>query len=278
MNKTLHILNGDSTAQIFSRSTIQGDVIIWREMLCEGSLHKDVGSDVFWKKRYAFFEVEIGVSKIEYFDKTIKELIKIEDASNYNKIVLWFEYDLFCQVNLMALCVFLLKYYRKDINYYLVCTGHEKGKSYLQTLSDYSSDEYQTLYKDKIKLTRNNLLFAKQSWELYVENNKETLKEFDFDQCSKFNYLQQAINQHLQRFSSQNGLNQIENKILRIINTGVSDRNSIVNELLLWQQKETVYGFADSQYFLYLKKLDDYYTIKNEMIILNNKEKKMLIN
>lgn len=278
MNKTLHILNGDSTAQIFSRSTIQGDVIIWREMLCEGSLHKDVGSDAFWKKRYAFFEVEIGVSKIEYFDKTIKELIKIEDTSNYNKIVLWFEYDLFCQVNLMALCVFLLKYYRKDINYYLVCIGHEKGKSYLQTLSDYSSDKYQTLYKDKIKLTRNNLLFAKQSWELYVENNKETLKEFDFDQCSKFNYLQQAINQHLQRFPSQNGLNQIENKILRIINTGVSDRNSIVNELLLWQQKETVYGFGDSQYFLYLKKLGDYYTIKNEMIILNNKGKKMLIN
>ncbi|MCF6348529.1 MAG: DUF1835 domain-containing protein [Flavobacteriaceae bacterium] len=278
MNKTLHILNGDSTAQIFSRSTIQGDVIIWREMLYEGSLHKDVGSDAFWKKRYAFFEVEIGVSKIEYFDKTIKELIKIEDASNYNKIVLWFEYDLFCQVNLMALCVFLLKYYRKDINYYLVCTGHEKGKSYLQTLSDYSSDKYQTLYKDKIKLTRNNLLFAKQSWELYVENNKETLKEFDFDQCSKFNYLQQAISQHLQRFPSQNGLNQIENKILRIINTGVSDRNSIVNELLLWQQKETVYGFADSQYFLYLKKLGDYYTVKNEMIILNNKGKKMLIN
>ncbi|WP_456438179.1 DUF1835 domain-containing protein, partial [Psychroserpens sp.] len=236
MTTTLHILNGDSTAQFFSKATIQGDVIIWREMLCEGSLYRDVGSDEFWKKRYAFFEEEIGVTRLEYYDKTIKELIKIEEVSNYNEVVLWFEYDLFCQINLMALCVYLLKHFRKDINYYLVCTGDEKGKPHLQTLSNYSPREYQTLFKNRIKLTRNNLLFAEQSWQLYVENNMKVLKEFDFNQCSKFRYLQQAIDQHLQRFPSQNGLNQIENKILEIINSGVSDKNSIVKELLRWQQ------------------------------------------
>ncbi len=271
MTTTLHILNGDSTAQFFSKATIQGDVIVWREMLCEGALHKDVGSDEFWKKRYVFFEEEIGVTRLEYYDKTIKELIKIEEISNYNEVVLWFEYDLFCQVNLMALCVYLLKHFRKDINYYLVCTGHEKGKQFLQTLSDYSSDEYQTLYNDKIKLTRNNLLFAEQCWHVIVENNLEELKVFDFNKQYKFKYLQKAIDQHLQRFPSQNGLNQIENKILEIINSGVSDRNSIVKEMLLWQQKETVYGFGDLQYFLYLKKVDNYYTVKDELITLNSK-------
>jgi len=94
MNKILHILNGDNTAQIFSKSTIHGDIIIWREMLCDGALHKDVGSDEFWKKRYNFFEEEIGITRLEYYDKTIKELIKIENVSNYDEIVLWFEYDL----------------------------------------------------------------------------------------------------------------------------------------------------------------------------------------
>lgn len=277
MNKTLHILNGDSTADIFSKSSIQGDVIICREMLCEGSLHKDVGSDEFWKKRYAFFEEEIGVTRLEYYDKTIKELIKIEEASNNNELVLWFEYDLFCQVNLMALSVYLLKHFRKDINYYLVCTGHEKGQQYLQTLSDYSSDEYQKLYKNKIKLTRNNLLFAEQCWYVYVDNNLEELKAFDFNKQDKFKYFQKAINQHLQRFPSQNGLNQIENKILEIINSGVSDRKMIVRELLLWQRKETVYGFGDLQYFLYLKNLSDYYTVKNELMTLNEKGLKLIL-
>ena len=276
MNNSLHILNGDSTAQIFSRSSIPGDVIVWREMLCDGSLHKDVGSDEFWKKRYDYFENEVGVSKIDYFDKTIKELIQLEDLSNYNEIVLWFEYDLFCQVNLLGLCTYLLKYFRKNINYYLVCTGHEDGKPDLQPLSNYSSKEYELLYTNKIKITRNNLLFAAQSWDLYVDNKKEDLMDFDFGQSSKFKYLQKAINQHLQRFPSENGLNQIENKLLETIDVDASDRNTIIKGMLHWQHKETVYGFGDLQYYLYLKKLGNYYSVKNEIITLNTKGKELI--
>lgn len=273
MNKKLHILNGDSTSQIFSKTDINGDVIIFREMLCDGPLYKDVGSDEFWKSRYTFFEEEMGISKIDYFDKTIKELIKIEDISSYDEVILWFEYDLFCQVNLMALCVYLLKYYKKNINYYLVCTGEEHGRQHLQALSDYSINEYLKLFKKKIKLSRNDLLFIQQCWEKYVINDQMQLKEFNFNKNTKFKYLQMAIDQHLQRFPSHNGLNQIENKIIEFINAGISGKKKIVKKLLTWQRQETVYGFGDQQYFLYLKKLHTYYSISNEIITLNIKGK-----
>lgn len=271
MTKTLHILNGDSTAEIFSKSSILGDIIVWREMLCEGSIQDEIGSDDFWKSRYTFFENEFDIKKLEYYDKTIKEIVKLDDLSNYNEVVLWFEYDLFCQVNLLALCTYLLKSFRKDINYYLVCTGKEKGKNQLQSLSDYNSKDYKFLFENKLKLTKNNLLFAETCWNLYVENDFEKLKNFDFNKSSKFAYLQLAINQHLQRFSKQNGLNQIENKILEIINSGLTDKNQIVKQLLLWQHKETIYGFGDLQYFRLLKKLKPYYTNENDVILLNIK-------
>ena len=271
MTKTLHILNGDSTAAIFSKSSILGHQIIWREMLCEGSIQDEIGSDDFWKSRYAFFENQLGIQKLEYYDKTIKEIVKLDDLSNYNEVVLWFEYDLFCQVNLIATCTYLLKSFRKDINYFLVCTGKEKGKEQLQTLSDYNYKDYQLLYEKKLKITKNNLLFAEESWNLYIKNDEEKLKKFNFNKSPKFSYLQSAINQHLQRFPKQNGLNQIENKILEIINSGLTDKNQIIKQLLIWQQKETIYGFGDMQYFIILKKLKTYYTNENGVILLNNK-------
>ncbi len=277
MVKSLHILNGDSTSEILKQSDIEGDVIVWREMLCEGPVINDVGSDAFWVKRYEYFENELGVSKLEYFDNTIKELVKIEDISQYDEIVLWFEFDLFCQVNLMALAAYLLKYYIKKVNYYLVCTGKEKGKEKLQTLADYSSKTYQRLYQNKIKLSRSNLLFAEQCWHLYVENDPKKYRVFNFNKNQKFAYFQLAIDQHLQRFPSQNGLNQIENKILEIISLGVSDKKMIVRELLFWQRKETVYGFGDMQYFQYLKNLSDYYSFKNGFIALNEKGKELIL-
>jgi len=276
MTNILHILNGDSTAEIFDKTSIVGDIVVWREMLCEGVVKSEIGSDDFWKSRYDFFESEFGIGKLEYFDQTIKELVKLEELSTYREVVLWFEYDLFCQVNLIAACSYLIKSFRKDINYYLVCTGKEKGKDQLQTLSDYGPNEYKILYKNKVKLTKNDLLFAEYCWNLYIENDLIKLKNNDFSKNSKFEYLPMAIDQHILRFPNINGLNQIENKILELINSGLTSKNKIVRQLLIWQQKETVYGFGDMQYFMTLKNLKKFYTDHNNVILLNNKGKQLV--
>lgn len=276
MNKTLHILNGDSSRLIFEKSGIKGDIVVWREMLCEGPLTKDVGSDEFWMGRYSYFENELGINRLDYYDKSIKEIVKLEDVSNYKDIVLWFEFDLFCQVNLLAVCTYLLDNYVKKATYYLVCTGSVNGKEQLQSLSDFTSTEFNNLFENKITLSKSSLQFAKESWNLYVENNIDKLKCFDFNQNSKFQYLKLIINQHLERFPSENGLNQIENKMLEIIDSGVSDKNSIVKELLLWQKKYTVYGFGDLQYFLKLKNLKAYYLVHKNSISLNSKGKELV--
>ena len=243
MTRTLHVLNGDSTAEILENSEIKGDVIVWRELLCDGPLHKNVGSDEFWLNRYTFFENELGVERLEYFDKTIKEIVKLEDVSAYNEVVLWFEFDLFCQVNLLALCTYLLDNYVKKTNYYLVCTGKEERKEQLQSLSNYSSEEYSTLFNNKILLSKTNLEYAKECWNVFVKNDFEQLKNFNFNQSSKFKYLQLAMNQHLLRFPSENGLNQISTKILEIINSNSFSEIDIVKNLLIWQNEQTVYGF-----------------------------------
>ncbi len=276
MHKILHILNGDSTATILAKSSVSGDVIIWREMLCEGPLQNEVGSDKFWITRYSYFEKVLGVSKLEYFDKTIKEIIRIEDIANYNEVVLWFEYDLFCQINLLGLCTYLFKFYRKDVKFSLICTGKEEGMKSRQTLSDYCPEGYQTLQDNRLRLSRNDLLFAEECWSLYVENDKQKLKEFDFNKSSKFKYLQIAIDQHLKKFPEQNGLNQIENKILELINFDLLTKKDLIKKLLLWQQEKTVYGFGDLQYQMALEKLKTYYIIKNQKYILNEMGKELL--
>lgn len=276
MSKTIHVLNGDSILPIFQNSGIKGEIVVWREMLCEGTLHKNVGSDEFWLNRYSYFETEVGLSRLQYYDKTIKEIVKLEDLSGYCNVVLWFEYDLFCQVNLLALCTYLLDNYVKKANYYLVCTGYKKNEQHLQSLSNYSSSEFTTLFENKIALSKSNLEFAKETWELYVENNFNKIKEFNFNQNFKFNYLQAAINQHLLRFPSINGLNQIENKILAIINSNVFTAKEIVQKLLIWQLENTVYGFGDLQYFMYLKQLNKYFLIKDDTYYLNEIGKRKL--
>ena len=275
MANTLHIANGEHTAEILKNTTLEGDIIVWRELLCEGPICNEVGSDDFWKKRYDFFEEELGVSRIDYFDKTIKEILKLTDVPKQTEIVLWFEFDLFCQVNLIALCSFILRNFKKEVTYSLVCTGYVKGKDRLQSLSDFSPNEYPELYKNRINLSKVNLEFADSCWKAYVENDVEKLKEFNFKN-RKFMYLPAAIHQHLKRFPIENGLNEIQQKIIEIIHSEALTENEIVRELLIWQQADTVYGFGDVQYILELKKLQDYYTIKDAKYFVTTEVKKLL--
>ena len=76
MSKTLHILNGDTTLPNLEKSGIKGEVVVWREMLCEGPVHKEVGSDDFWMNRCTFFENEI-----------VRKLL----IWQHNETVYWFE-------------------------------------------------------------------------------------------------------------------------------------------------------------------------------------------
>ena len=276
MNSTIHILNGDSTLFGLKKGGIKGDVLVWREMLVEGDLEYDVGTDEFWKKRYQFFKESLNVDRLEYFDKVIKELVQIEDLSTYKEVVLWFEYDLFCQVNLMALCSYLLKNYRKDITYYLVCVGKKSGVDTLQTLADYAPDAYKLLYEDRIKITRNDLLFADASWKVYVDNKTEELTAFNFDKNKKFRYLQMAIKQHLKRTPDKIGLNQLDYIILKTIQAKQATEKQILNALLHWQRRETVYGFGDLQYLMHLKNLKKFYSIEKGKYALNTLGKSIL--
>ncbi len=277
MSKIIHVLNGDSSVQLLKKSGLEGEIAVWRELLCEGPLHADFASDDFWRKRYTYFKEELGVDKLEYYDKTIKEILKIEDVSGYSEVVLWFEYDLFCQVNLLAACSYLLKDFKKYVKLSLVCVGSFKGKENLQSLTDFSPNDFITLYKNRLNLSKSNLIFADECWKLYAENDVEKLKNFNF-RHPKFEYLQAAIHQHLKRFPNENGLNEIDTKILQIISENSCTKNEIIRALLIWQTKETVYGFSDLQYVKYLEKLKKYYTLVKGCYMLNVNGGKLLNN
>src|SRR5690349_1245447 len=90
-----HILNGDSMAYSFPDTKIEGEIIVVREALIDGDLSGD-DLQVFWHSRAK----HIGLTEAEYQDKVANEFEKIINAPNDSEFNLWFEYDLFCQVNM----------------------------------------------------------------------------------------------------------------------------------------------------------------------------------
>ena len=55
IQKTLHILNGDSLTPRLAKLGIKDDQLVWREMLCEGKTVYDLKSDAFKEYSKIFF-------------------------------------------------------------------------------------------------------------------------------------------------------------------------------------------------------------------------------
>lgn len=247
MSSQLHITNGDAFTRLLQKQTnLKGEIITWREMLCEGKTETNVGSELFWRTRFDFLHKNYKVSKSWFIEKTLKEYRSLCNHKQQDEIVLWFEYDLFCQINLIAV-ISWLKTHRRHARITLACSGDQKNKGEFLGLCALSAEEILNLYENRIELTQDDIEFADYVWQLYCSDNPIRLENVSGFEQYQFKYLESALKLHLNRFPSiKNGLNDIENMVLTTAFKEQPDSKTKFLHFLLLNQGG--YGFGDSQY------------------------------
>ena len=113
-----HILNGDALKQYFPKE-LEGEIIIARECLVDGPVYGDSLPELYHTRAQYLKESYGEPSDSKYEDEVIPEFQKIENISSGANVYLWFEEDLFCQVNLWFI-IYLLSLQKIDVNMHLV--------------------------------------------------------------------------------------------------------------------------------------------------------------
>lgn len=255
----LHITNGDSLTGYLSTLEIKGEVITWREMLCEGPTDYTIFSEDFIAVRTQFLNVD--VQHYALFSDQFQQITQ----KHYQEIVLWFEYDLFCHINLAA-AVSLLS--QKDIQtpISLVCSGNIDGSEKLYGLGELTKEQLFEHFTQRVVLSKTDVASLNNVWSIYCsENHKELL--LVTSKSENLMYLFNCMDYQLKRFpSTTNGLNKLEQLVLSMISkeTIHSDRELIGRVLKL----QEFYGFGDLQIEKIIDKLSLFIT-KGETVRLN---------
>ena len=246
MSSQLHITNGDSFTQRLQELKLKGDIITWREMLCEGKTETNVGSEAFWKTRFEFLHKNYNVSKSWFIEKTLKEYRSLCNHKQQDEIILWFEYDLFCQINMLAV-ISWLKTHRRHARITLACSGDQEADGNYQGLSELSEEQIHKLFDKRVELSQDDIEYADYVWQLYCSDNPIRLENLTDFENYKFDYLENSIQVHLKRFPTiSNGLNELENRVLRVVADEKPKSKKALMKSLLTNQGW--YGFGDSQY------------------------------
>lgn len=264
--KILHIVNGDSLTARLHTIGLNDDQLVWREMLCEGKTVYDLDSEAFKNARVSYLE-KFEASEQTYVESFLKPLLETDYAS-YDSIILWFEYDLFCHINMLAALSHLSKQ-RLTIPIYLVCSGWIEGETNLKGLGELNDTQLLQHYKDKVLLSNNDILFANELWRLYCTEDHTVFKKYVTNSTS-FPYLSNCISAHLKRFPDvTNGLNILETNILKIIKTEhIKSIHQLTGYVLQYQG---YYGFGDLQIKNIIHKLASFFETQEERLVLNRK-------
>ena len=268
----LHITNGSHLTNVLNELNIQGVKLTWQELLCEGPTTEKVGSELFLETRKSFFTQFYNIDLDIEFIKS--ELDKFNHSENYSEIVLWFEYDLFCHINMIAI-ISLIQQKKMNLPLHLVCSGRIEGSKNLMGLSELSPEQLLNHYKNKVLLNKDDIDIATTVWGIYCGVDHTLLKPF-IVKPSSFKYLSNCLKAHLERFpNSVDGLSILERNILQIIvKQSITSKHHLLGYALNYQG---YYGYGDLQLERIINQLSMFYSVTEGEIELNRKGHEALL-
>ncbi|MBN8822323.1 MULTISPECIES: DUF1835 domain-containing protein [unclassified Spirosoma] len=266
MEKILHVLNGDATAYSFAEAGLPGELAIWREMLSEGPLLDATQPDTaLWKLRENWLRAEFGDRRDEtdtYQQKVVAEFDQIYQPNAYDQIILWFEHDLFCQINLVFLLARFSRAERGNTVLKQVSINQFDGISDFKGLGQLTGAQLASLYPQAEPLTDFELRLAARVWAAYAASDVVALNQIIAGDFGRLRFLREALQAHLSRLQvGANGLSMIENQLLNLVQAAPKTSRQIVGE---WLSTDRIYGLGDWSIENYLTRLIDQEIIQEQ--------------
>lgn len=234
MNHIFHILNGDALKDQFPAEII-GKKIVARLCLVDGPVEGATVEELFAVRAKFIAENYPGFTEADYFNfsSETRSILEIPENATIN---LWFEDDLFCQVNFW----FILAFIKNDKNYTLNLVRPKEHTKY--AFGGMKEGELVEALADKIQITASDQQTLKQFWKFYQKNDLLELLILAQEVKEKFPFLIPAIYAHLDRLSNPSRPKSALLKIMEELNT---DKFSLVFREFC--QREHIYGFGDLQ-------------------------------
>jgi len=213
MGNILNITNGDCAVEIMQQAGIAGEFLPWRDVLHEGPVPETSSLESLSKIRVGFI-AEKGWGELEAVSKSFIERDELLSSHhNYDKVILWFEHDLYDQLQLLQILDWFQEHKAEQVSLSLICT-----EQYLGLLSP---DEMSSLFKYETPVDDAQLKLAKQAWAAFREPTPEEWSALLQQDTSALPFLEGAIIRMLEEFPSQfNGLSRTEQQALSIIAAG----------------------------------------------------------
>lgn len=245
-----HILNGDGLKHVLEEllaGQIPGEFLTTRECLMDGPVSDSLSNlSAFFTKRSQFLaELDSELPEGRYLEISRSEFDKMRQIPKKSVICLWFERDLFCQVNLWFVA-WLLRAYVEEPHVFLV----EPGSSSPYSFNALPAQELYEAFEHRHRLTPEQLSLFAKLWECYAQEDTSRLLEIAQRLSSWFPFVSEAVQAHLNRQPIEGSLGRPMESLKTIIGEWEAEHNESPKFGAVFQEfcrREAIYGYGDLQ-------------------------------
>ena len=236
-----HVANGTSTTCSIELAGIPGTWSIWADVLYEGPVPGGIGDEELVRVRSAF------LCDDEAAQDPVNDLRRwrsaIADHQTYGELVLWFEHDLFDQLNLIQLLTWIRANVPASKPISLICIGSFPGRPAFKGLGELSPAELGPLIDTRAPVSDAAYALAGRAWDAFRDSTPEGLERLRRSDTAALPFLDAAIERFLQEYPwTSDGLSRTERRLLQLAAAGPV---RVVDAFPRMQEDETAYSCPD---------------------------------
>jgi hypothetical protein len=213
----LHVANGTSTTATIQAAGIPGTVSIWADPLYEGPVPGGIGDAELTEVRSRYLAGSAPPASVDAVNDLRRWRAVIEEHESYEELILWFEHDLFDQLNLIQLVTWIRDRLPPAKTVSLVCVGSFPGRPEFKGLGELRPGELASLLDTRQPVTDAQYRLAGQAWTAFRRPDPEGLDALRRSDTGAMPFLAAALKRFLEEYPSTfDGLSRSERRLLQL--------------------------------------------------------------
>lgn len=258
---TLHLTNGDSAATALARSGLPGDILSWRDLLHDGPVPSDRDPDSFRRARGEFLASRGWSTQSAAMADMAERDARLCDVGSGDEVVLWFEPDLYDQLQLLQV---LSRLARTEVEQ-RPRVSIVPADLYLAPLGP---TKFAPLYAQRREMQEVDFANALEAWDAFTADTPVSLlavtmrlshemrgRAYAYDDGVRLPHLAAALSRLLEEFpDTEAGLSRSERQLCEALQPGAMTLSKL---FAAHQSAESWIWLGDWSFAWYVQRLSD---------------------
>ena len=251
----LNVTNGDVVADLLMRGGVPGERLPWRDVLHEGPTPSGLSLEEMGQVRARFLYDSGWTPSL---DRVLQDIRQRNDVlrgfKRYEEIALWFEHDLYDQLQLLQVLHWLGMRETAGTRLTLICINEYPGVDDFRGLGQLTPDQLAGLRENRIEVGEEQFSLGRRGWECFTSPDPSSIERLMRQDLSPLPFLRAALRRHLEQFpSTRDGLARSERQTLSVLKDGGCELRELFSKSQI--EMESAPFMSDTAFLLTVERM-----------------------